>query len=72
MSDFAGTPVAPPAVHFGLRRYAPARGFELSQGGGPSPSTITYCYITDLGVRGTTTSVGSIPAGAYIERIVRS
>lgn len=35
-------------------------------------SVTTYCYRTALGVRGTATSIGAIPAGAEIERTVRS
>ena len=36
---------------------------------GPTATT-TYCYRTALGVRGTTTDPGAIPAGAEVERVV--
>lgn len=36
----------------------------------PSTSVTTYFYRTTGGTRGSTTSVGAIPAGAIVERVV--
>ena len=50
-----------------------ARPRTLAMLGGDGPAggtTTTYCYRTALGVRGTTTDPGAIPAGAEVERVV--
>lgn len=38
--------------------------------GAPAASATTYFYRTTGGTRGSTTSVGAIPAGAIVERVV--
>ncbi len=43
-----------------------------SLSGSPAGATTTYCYRTSGGTRGTTTDLSAIPAGAEIERTVRS
>lgn len=42
------------------------------QSGAPAGSVTTYCFRRTDGTRGTATSIGAIPAGADIERTVRS
>lgn len=49
-----------------------AEGTQSIPSGGGAPLVTTYYYRTPLGVRGSTTNVGSIPVGSVIERIVTS
>lgn len=73
MSSYTGSESIPSipsgtGISTGSLRYA--EGTEsLPSGGGTAPVT-TYYYRSPLGVRGNTTSVGSIPVGSVIERIV--
>lgn len=48
----------------------PRHQLPALRGDGGGTTTITYCYRTSLGTRGTTTDPGAIPAGAEVERTV--
>ena len=54
--------------HEGTLAPAQTRRYALPAASGGT--TTTYCYRTALGVRGTTTDPGAIPAGAEVERVV--
>lgn len=54
-------------TYFGGKSAAPRTGLALDGASGP---TTTYCYRESGGTRGTTTDLGSVPAGAEIERTV--
>ena len=62
MSTYAALPFTPPSISFAGARYSPRTALPLSMGG----AVTTYYYITTVGTRGSTTSIGSIPAGAVV------
>jgi hypothetical protein len=66
MADYTAMPLPAQTVAFAEQRYAPAAATVLTGGGTPT----TYYYRTIAGVRASTTSISSVPAGAVIERIV--
>ena len=55
--------VPDPSPVFAAKRAVPHNGFVAEQS-----SVTTYFYRTSGGVRASTTELGSIPAGAVIER----
>lgn len=64
-----GLVMADPDRPLGGKSAAPRNGLVLDGASGP---TTTYCYRESGGTRGTTTDLGSVPAGAEIERTVTS
>jgi hypothetical protein len=65
MATFNAFVLPAPTTPFAARR-GTARGAFPVLGGGVT----TYYYRTSAGARGSTTDLGSIPAGAVIERTV--
>lgn len=72
MAAYTGTesiPAIPPGIATATGLVTTVQGTQSIPSGGGGIVT-TYYYRTALGVRGNTTSLGSIPAGSVIERVV--
>ncbi len=68
MATFSAFTPTEPDAPSGGRRLPPRLGATHD----PRGAAVTYCYRESGGTRGTTTDLGAIPAGAEIERTVRS
>jgi hypothetical protein len=72
MAAYTGTesiPAIPSGIATSTGLLTTVQGTQSIPSGGGGIIT-TYYYRTALGVRGSTTNVGSIPVGSVIERIV--
>lgn len=67
MATFSAFTPTDPDAPAGGRRLPPRAGHLRDSGG-----VTTYCFRRTDGTRGTATDLSSIPAGADIERTVRS
>ena len=75
MSTYSGTSISLEDLEYvnGRRKYIKVRGQPINLTGGTVAAVTTYFYrVLATGARGSTTSLGSIPANSVVEGISTS